>query len=106
MQMNPSQQAAYNRLLDQALNHGTETAREIGAILLNSYNDRLPGTEFSVGRFRHFDAINRTHVLAYLAWFGSAPGLYPPSKDMDELKREWALRGWFDAGFAELVLSE
>ena len=106
MQMSPSQQAAYNHLLNEALSHSTATSREIGAILLNSYNDRLPNTGFCIGRFRHFDAVNRANVLSYLEWFGSAPGLYPPSTDMDKLIRIWALRGWFDASFAKVILSE
>ncbi len=95
MQMNPRQLAAYRDLLNHALVHGTDTARAAGAILLNSYNDRLPNTEFKIGRFRHFDSINRGHVLTYLDWLGSAPGLYPPSDDMDDLKRVWTERGWF-----------
>ena len=95
MQMNPRQSAAYRDLLNHALVHVTDTARAAGAILLNSYNDELPNTDFKIGRFRHFDSSNRANVLTYLDWLGSAPGLYPPSDDMDDLKRVWTERGWF-----------
>lgn len=94
MHMNPSQLVAYRGLLDHALIHRTDTARAAGAILLNSYNDRLPHTGFNVGELRHFDSKNRANVLIYLEWLSSAPGLYPPSSDVDELKRAWEERGW------------
>ncbi|PZU56393.1 MAG: hypothetical protein DI547_16730 [Sphingobium sp.] len=96
MEMNARQLAAYHNILEQTVDDATETSRTLGAILLNSYNENLPGTDFRVGRFRNFDATNRGDVLIYLEWLGSAPGLYPPSDDMDNLKRIWAERGWFD----------
>ncbi|RYG38923.1 MAG: hypothetical protein EON93_01095 [Burkholderiales bacterium] len=94
--MDDSTKTAYQTLLQQAMGHGSETSRDIAAILLNSYNYNLPSTGFAVGRFRHFDESSRRAVLRYLEWLGSASGLYPPSEDMDALKAHWANMGWGD----------
>jgi hypothetical protein len=96
--MDPTTAEAYRELLSHAMNHTSETSRNIAALLLNSYNYNLPDTGFLIGKFRNLDAINRKAVLRYLAWLGSAGGLYPPSEDMDELKDRWVENGWGNLG--------
>jgi hypothetical protein len=85
---------AYERLLGQALDHQSDNSRNLGALLLNSFNYDIEGTGFLAGRFRHLDPENQRAVLLYLGWLGSAGGLYPPSEDIDKLKGVWAARGW------------
>lgn len=85
---------AYANLLAFALKHDSETSRDIGAILLSSYNYNIPGSEFRVGRFRNLDGPHRRAVLVYLEWIGSGFGLYPPANDMEKLKSAWERRGW------------
>jgi hypothetical protein len=85
---------AYQSLLGQALKHRSASSRNLGALLLNSFNSGIAGTGFLAGDFRHLDSENQLAVLRYLKWLGSAPGLYPPSEDMNELKGEWVARGW------------
>jgi hypothetical protein len=88
---------AYERLLGQALEHRSDNSRNLGALLLNSFNYDIEDTGFLAGRFRHLDPENQRAVLRYLEWLGSAGGLYPPSEDMDKLKGEWVARGWLSA---------
>jgi hypothetical protein len=92
--MDTDTQKAYQILFGQALKHRTDNSRNLGALLLNSYNYNIPGTGFLVGQFRNLDSENMSAVLRYLEWLGSGPGLYPPSEDMDQLKAEWLARGW------------
>lgn len=94
MSMSPEVQAAYDLLYEQSISHDTENAREIAAILLNSYNYNMANIGFNVGRFRHFDRRTRESVILYLGWLGSEPGLYPPSLDIDKLKNVWSARDW------------
>jgi hypothetical protein len=96
--MDPTTAEAYRELLWHAMNHDSETSHNIAALLLNSYNYNLPDTGFSVGRFRYLDAANRQAVLQYLAWLGSAGGLYPPHDDMIDLKDRWVENGWGNLG--------
>lgn len=89
---------AYRHLLAQAMEHGSSSSRDIAAILLNLYNENLPGTAFSVGRFRYLDMFNRRAVLHYLDWIGAAGGRYPSDDDMDVLRDRWIEMGWGDLG--------
>jgi hypothetical protein len=88
---------AYQNLLGPALEHRSASGRNLGALLLNSFNSNIVGTGFLAGDFRHLDSENQLAVLRYLKWLGSGPGLYPPSEDMDKLKGEWVARGWLSA---------
>lgn len=96
--MDPTTAKAYRHLLGHAMEHGSETSRNIAALLLNSYNYNLPDTGFPIGRFRNLDAINRQAVLRYLDWLGSAGGRYPPADDIEALKDRWVEMGWGDLG--------
>lgn len=90
----PAVQKAYRHMLDGAMTHGSDTSRDLAAILLGSYNHALPGVGFVAGRFRHLDAVNQQAVLCWLEWFGAKSGRYPNDDDMDRLKVRWADMGW------------
>jgi hypothetical protein len=98
--MDEDTQEAYQRLLGQAIEHSSDNSRNLGALLLNSYNYDMPGTGFSAGQFRNLDSGNMSAVLRYLEWLGSGPGLYPPDADMDQLKAKWVARGWLEPAWA------
>jgi hypothetical protein len=93
-------QEAYQRLLGQAIEHSSDNSRNLGALLLNSYNHNIDGTGFSAGQFRNLDSENQRAVLCYLEWLGSGPGLYPPDADMDQLKAKWMAREWLEPAWA------
>jgi hypothetical protein len=93
-------QEAYQRLLGQAIEHSSDSSRNLGALLLNSYNYDMPGTGFSAGQFRNLDSENKLAVLRYLEWLGSGFGLCPPDADMDQLKAKWIARGWLEPSWA------
>jgi hypothetical protein len=98
--MDKDTQEAYQRLFRQAINHSSDSSRNMGALLLNSYNYDIPGTGFSAGQFRNLDSENQRAVLRYLAWLGSGFGLYPPDADMDQLKAKWVAMGWLEPAWA------
>jgi|GEM_PF-5486369 len=87
-------QTAYRQILQGAMTHGSETSRNLAAILLGSYNERMAGVGFVAGRFRAFDRSNQQAVLVWLDWFGAGSGRYPNDDDMDRLKVRWAEMGW------------
>ncbi len=85
--------AGYEDLLTLAMDN-CGVSRDLAALLLNTYNDKIEGTGFKAGRFRHLDQGRRTSVLHYLAWIGDGAGRYPPEDDMQKLLVQWRKMGW------------
>lgn len=92
--MGPAVWAAYVHMRDQVIEYNSENMRALGAILLNTYNERIPGTGFRAGRFRCLDSKNQDAVITYLRWYGSIHGHRPPEEDMVVLKKVFLQREW------------